>query len=325
VRRGPKRELISRCYNLLLRTALRARFSDAQCGFKAVRSEVARELVPIVADNAWFFDTELLVVAERSGLRLHEVPVDWVDDPDSRVDIWRTAVDDLTGIWRLLRTRPAAIGKLTPPAMARRTEWELGAGQPESPAFLPGRDNVATPPATDYYQTWAARPFLRRGGRPEEACGPRRAASRARKWTRSRFLQFALVGALNTGIAFAVFNMSTAWLGLPAATANVIAWTAGFVNSFVWNRSWTFRDRRELPARTVLMRFAAVNTVALAVSEGVLVSLEALANSVGLTDALGRTLTLNGAEAASIGVALCVNYLLSSRWAFGRPSGALSA
>ncbi|MEU4318766.1 glycosyltransferase [Nocardia fluminea] len=101
--RGPKREIISRCYNLLLKTTLRARFSDAQCGFKAVRAEVARELLPLVRDGEWFFDTELLVLAERAGLRIHEVPVDWIDDPDSRVDIVDTARKDLRGIWRLTR------------------------------------------------------------------------------------------------------------------------------------------------------------------------------------------------------------------------------
>ncbi|MEP9363009.1 bifunctional glycosyltransferase family 2/GtrA family protein [Nocardioides sp. CN2-186] len=101
VSRGPKRELISRGYNLLLKGALRARFSDAQCGFKAIRADVAREVLPLVEDNAWFFDTELLVLAERAGLRIHEVPVDWVDDPDSRVDIVRTAMDDVRGIARL--------------------------------------------------------------------------------------------------------------------------------------------------------------------------------------------------------------------------------
>ena len=100
-RRGPRRELISRGYNLLLRGTLRARFSDAQCGFKAIRSDVARELLPMVEDSDWFFDTELLVLAGRAGLRIHEVPVDWVDDPDSRVDIWRTARDDVRGIVRL--------------------------------------------------------------------------------------------------------------------------------------------------------------------------------------------------------------------------------
>lgn len=101
--RGPQREIISRCYNLLLRTTLRAGFSDAQCGFKAVRTEVARELLPLVRDGEWFFDTELLVLAERAGLRIHEVPVDWIDDPDSRVDIVDTARKDLRGIWRLTR------------------------------------------------------------------------------------------------------------------------------------------------------------------------------------------------------------------------------
>ena len=99
--RGPKREVISRTYNRLLHLTLRSRFSDAQCGFKAGRAEVVKALLPRVEDQAWFFDTELLVLAERSGLRIHEVPVDWVDDPDSRVDIVRTALDDLRGIARL--------------------------------------------------------------------------------------------------------------------------------------------------------------------------------------------------------------------------------
>lgn len=101
--RGAKREIISRCYNMILRSTLSARFSDAQCGFKAIRADVARQLLPHVSDTGWFFDTELLVLAERSGLRIHEVPVDWVDDPDSRVDIVSTAVADLKGVGRLLR------------------------------------------------------------------------------------------------------------------------------------------------------------------------------------------------------------------------------
>jgi len=98
--RGTKRELISRGYNLLLRGTLSARFSDAQCGFKAIRKDVAEQLLPLVQDTGWFFDTELLVLAQRAGLRIHEVPVDWVDDPDSRVDIVATALADLKGIVR---------------------------------------------------------------------------------------------------------------------------------------------------------------------------------------------------------------------------------
>jgi putative flippase GtrA len=112
--RGRKRELISRAYNRLLHAAFSARFTDAQCGFKALRGDVARELLLEVEDDGWFFDTELLVLAQRRGLRIHEVPVDWVDDPDSRVDIARTALEDLRGIARLLAaarlTRFLAVG-----------------------------------------------------------------------------------------------------------------------------------------------------------------------------------------------------------------------
>jgi glycosyltransferase involved in cell wall biosynthesis len=100
--RGRKREFISRSYNRLLHTVLGARFSDAQCGFKAIRTDAARQLLPAVRDEGWFFDTELLVVAQSQGMRIYEVPVDWVDDPDSRVDIVRTALEDLRGIARLL-------------------------------------------------------------------------------------------------------------------------------------------------------------------------------------------------------------------------------
>jgi putative flippase GtrA len=99
--RGPRREIISRCYNLLLHATLGTRFSDAQCGFKAIRADQARVLLPLTSDIGWFFDTELLVLAERAGLRIHEVPVDWIDDADSRVRIVSTALGDLRGIVRL--------------------------------------------------------------------------------------------------------------------------------------------------------------------------------------------------------------------------------
>jgi putative flippase GtrA len=116
--RGAKREVISRTYNLLLRTSLRTGFSDAQCGFKALRSDVARALLPQVEDQGWFFDTELLVLAERNGLRIHEVPVDWVDDPDSRVDVVATARADLRGVVRMLWP-PTAVPTPRPPAPLR--------------------------------------------------------------------------------------------------------------------------------------------------------------------------------------------------------------
>jgi putative flippase GtrA len=137
--RGAKREFISRAYNVLLHGALAVRFSDAQCGFKAIRADVAQRLLPLVEDTGWFFDTELLVLAERSGLRIHEVPVDWVDDPDSRVDIVKTAVADLKGVARV--SRALATGRLP----VQELRGQLGRGAltgPEVagvPRGLPGQ------------------------------------------------------------------------------------------------------------------------------------------------------------------------------------------
>lgn len=113
--RGPKREFISRTYNAMLRGTLGVRFSDAQCGFKAMRAEAARVLLPHIEDAGWFFDTELLVLAERAGLRIHEIPVDWTDDPTSTVDIVQTALDDMRGIVRV--TKALALHRIPLPAI----------------------------------------------------------------------------------------------------------------------------------------------------------------------------------------------------------------
>ncbi|SDM40313.1 bifunctional glycosyltransferase family 2/GtrA family protein [Allokutzneria albata] len=129
--RGPKREFISRCYNLILRGTLRARFSDAQCGFKAIRKDVAERLLPLVEDPGWFFDTKLLVLAERSGLRIHEVPVDWVDDPDSRVDVIATAIADLRGVARLTRTLASATMRARLPTTLRSALADEHPGVPK--------------------------------------------------------------------------------------------------------------------------------------------------------------------------------------------------
>jgi putative flippase GtrA len=123
--RGPRREIISRCYNLLLHATLGTGFSDAQCGFKAIRAGAAQQLLPLTTDTGWFFDTELLVLAERAGLRIHEVPVDWIDDADSRVNIIATALADLRGIIRL--GTGLARGTITVPAL----------GSPSPPGLRP--------------------------------------------------------------------------------------------------------------------------------------------------------------------------------------------
>jgi len=119
VARAPKREFISRTYNLMLRTVLATRVRDAQCGFKAVRADVARRLLPAIEDDGWFFDTELLLLAEHNGLRIQEIPVDWIDDADSRVHVTRTAVDDLRGTARMVRTFASGGGTLELGAAAR--------------------------------------------------------------------------------------------------------------------------------------------------------------------------------------------------------------
>jgi glycosyltransferase involved in cell wall biosynthesis len=106
VTRSLQRECISRSYNILLRAVLQTRFRDAQCGFKAMRRDVARKLLPMVRDEGWFFDTELLVLSQRAGLRISEIPVRWIEDPDSRVDIPSTVVTDLRGVLRMLRDSP---------------------------------------------------------------------------------------------------------------------------------------------------------------------------------------------------------------------------
>lgn len=101
--RGLKREIISRCYMFLVKTLFQTKFSDAQCGFKAVTRDGASALLPLVEDNGWFMDTELLVLAEKLGYRIFDLPVRWVDDPDSRVRILSTAIGDIKGLIRVRR------------------------------------------------------------------------------------------------------------------------------------------------------------------------------------------------------------------------------
>lgn len=109
-----KREVTSRGYNLLIKLLFWSRFSDAQCGFKAITRPAAQAILSHIKDNAWFFDTELLLIAEKRGFRVTGVPVTWTDDPDTRVRILRTAWEDVKG---LLRLRFGGIPKVQPPTL----------------------------------------------------------------------------------------------------------------------------------------------------------------------------------------------------------------
>ena len=101
VGRTPKREFISRCYSLLFRSMFLTGFVDAQCGFKAISRRVVEQVLPVVQDTGWFFDSELLILCEKNGYSVEEIPVRWVDDPDSRVRIVSTAYADIKGLLRL--------------------------------------------------------------------------------------------------------------------------------------------------------------------------------------------------------------------------------
>ncbi len=106
VQRSLKRRVLTRGYNILIGALMRTRFSDAQCGFKAVSREVAQRVVPLIEDNNWFFDTELLILSEKLGYRIKDVPVAWLEDADTRVNVRATVLEDLRGLMRLRRTRP---------------------------------------------------------------------------------------------------------------------------------------------------------------------------------------------------------------------------
>jgi hypothetical protein len=101
VTRQWKREIISRAYNMLIRVMFWHRFRDAQCGFKGATRRAVEHLLPQVKDQEWFFDTELLLKGERQGYRIFELPVEWIEDLDTRVKIFKTATDDIKGLIRV--------------------------------------------------------------------------------------------------------------------------------------------------------------------------------------------------------------------------------
>ncbi|MGW0750305.1 glycosyltransferase [Streptomyces sp. NPDC002587] len=267
--RGAKREFVSRAYNLLLRSSLAARFSDAQCGFKAIRREVAERLLPLVQDTGWFFDTEMLVLAERAGLRIHEVPVDWVDDPDSTVRIVQTAAEDLKGVWRV--GRALAVGALPLDRLAR----PFG-DDPRDRTALPGVDGGLARQLLGFCAVGALSTLLylllysafRTGGGPQVANGAALLLSAVANTAANRRLTFGVrgrdravrhqaQGLVVFAIGLALTSGSLAALGAAAAapahstelavliTANL----AATVLRFLLFRAWVFPERRDTPAK----------------------------------------------------------------------------
>ena len=104
--RNPLRTITSKGYILIIKSLFWVHFTDAQCGFKAVTRTVVTELLSRIEDNEWFFDSELLIVGEKSRFRIYEEPVSWIDNPGSTVRVLKTAWGDLKGLWRLFVRRP---------------------------------------------------------------------------------------------------------------------------------------------------------------------------------------------------------------------------
>lgn len=100
------REIMSRGYSFLFRVLFATSFLDAQCGFKAIKNSVAKKVLPLVSDREWFFDSELLIICDKAGYKIAEVPITWRDDPASTVKVAKTAWGDIKGLVRLFMTRP---------------------------------------------------------------------------------------------------------------------------------------------------------------------------------------------------------------------------
>jgi glycosyltransferase involved in cell wall biosynthesis len=236
VARHPKRELISRSYNLILRAVLATRVRDAQCGFKAVRAEVAQRLLPAIEDDGWFFDTELLVLAERNGLRIHEVPVDWVDDTDSRVHVMSTAVGDLKGTARMALRFATGGGRVELGSAARAplsndfgrrfvafsligiasTAVSLALFLLTYDAIGPIAANVVAVTATFAANAWANARYTERRSRP--------------RWARSLALFAASIAT--TSAALGLVDAATPNLAVRVAVL-VATWSAAAVARFV--------------------------------------------------------------------------------------------
>jgi len=230
VTRGPKREFISRAYNQILRVLLRARFTDAQCGFKAVRADVLPQLLDAVRDQSWFFDTELLIAAQRRGMRIYEVPVDWVDDPDSRVDIVSTALADLRGVARLAMMTPvarfAAIGVAS--TLAYALLFLLLAGAIGSAAAS------AVALAVTAAGNTAANRRLTFGIRGRDGLARQQAAG---------FLVFLLALGLTNGALSVLHDLDRHAPRLLEAAVVVLATLAATVTRYIALSSWVFRRR----------------------------------------------------------------------------------
>jgi putative flippase GtrA len=320
--RGPKREVTSRCYNALLRSTLAVGFSDAQCGFKAVRRDVAEVLLPLVEDTGWFFDTELLVIAERAGLRIHEVPVDWVDDPDSRVDVLATALADLRGIARI--GGALARGTLSPAALTR--DPDLAApdpGTPTEPAaqlthaqagpgVQPTRAQAEQAAQLTHAQPGPGVQLTRAqagpGVQPTRAqVGQAAQLTRAPAGPAAQLARFAAIGAMSTVGHLLLYAALSPALG--AQAANALALLLCALANTAANRRLTFGHRGRGSALRHHGKGLVVFLIGLALTSGSLAALHHAAPSAGHATDLAVLLAANL-------TATVLRFLLLRAWVF---------
>jgi len=282
--RGARREIISRSYNLLLRTALGVSCSDAQCGFKALRREAVEVVLPLVEDQGWFFDTEVLVTAQRLGLRIHEVPVDWVDDLDSRVAIAHTAWLDLCGVARMsgptARRRAADARRSLPASLGHTSPTTTGAPVPTRARDTDGSDRVVDEVFAD------------------------------------ELLRFAGVGIVSTLAYVALFALLEPWIG--GYAANAVAIVACGLGNTAAHRGMADSARHGLDRA----RRMGVGAALLGVSLGFTTAALAATRALGL-DALAPELmavTLANLVAAAFRFAILRTWIFRPR--FGTHLGA---
>jgi putative flippase GtrA len=302
--RGVRREFLSRGYNLILRAALRSACTDAQCGFKAMRREAAGELLPLVEDNQWFFDTEVLVTAQRLGLRIHEVPVDWVDDQDSRVDVVHTAVEDLRGVIRLLAPstrRRVALRRPRPlgPAVVDRMTAAMG-GEATGDGrtadlidFRRGREGMSEQARLDGPSVGPSSASLAVEGAPTQVFA-------------DELLRFAGVGAASTVIYAALFAALEPELG--SYLANGVAIGLCSLGNTAAHRGMAGAAGRGLDGRERVLTSAALFGVSLTFTTGAL----AVTRALGVTNLIP---TLGAVTVANAGAAV-IRFGILRTWVF---------
>ncbi len=298
--RGARREMISRGYNLLLRSALRSPCTDAQCGFKAMRREAAAEVLPLVEDDEWFFDTEVLITAQRVGLRIHEVPVDWVDDTDSRVAVIQTALRDLRGVARLTGRRPKPRAAAHPelsilrPARLPASASTSGSGHrtrsgPKSETAVGGPSDLTTIGAT----------------RPPSA-GTRAGTRADTEVFADELLRFAGVGAVSTVAYAGTFAALEPSLG--GYLANAVAIVACSLGNTAAHRGMAGGRDGGLDQSRRMATAAALTGVSLAFTTGAL----AVTRAVGLRSLIPELCAVTAGNAG----AAVIRFAILRSWVF---------